>query len=193
MIGHGAASELPLAIALDYVHNFIAAVWIGGIIFFGFVLLQTISELNDDKKEQMSLALIPRFSGLFVIAVGIVIISGPILLWFLESNLDLLWDSTYGRLIIVKILLAAAMIGFGGYHQIRVQKTAEKNLKNGSITVHKKLSRSLKIESALGVALLGVVALLANGSLPAGEVQQVQAQEITYGFQTLGFFRKCQV
>ena len=46
MIGHGAASELPLAIALDYIHNFIAAVWIGGIIFFGFVIIQTLSELR---------------------------------------------------------------------------------------------------------------------------------------------------
>ncbi len=187
MIGHGAASELPLAMVLDYIHNFIAAVWIGGVIFFGFVLLQTISELNDDKKERMSLALIPRFSGLFIIAVGIVIISGPLLLWFLESNVGLLWDSTYGHLILVKILIAAVMIGFGGYHQFKVQKTAEKNIKNGKITIHKKLSKSLKIESALGVALLGVVALLANGSLPAGEIQQVQAEEVIYGFQTLEF------
>jgi copper transport protein len=187
MIGHGAASELSLAIALDYIHNFIAAVWIGGVIFFGFVLLQTLSELDDDKKERMSLALIPRFSGLFVIAVGIVIISGPILLWFLESDVGLLLESTYGRLIIVKIIIASAMIGFGGYNQTKVQRRGEKNLKNGSISVYKKLNKSLKVESALGVALLGVVALLANGSLPAGEIQQVQAQETTFGFKTLEF------
>ena len=187
MVGHGAASELPLAITLDYIHNFIAAVWIGGVIFFGFVLIQTLSELDVDKREQISLALIPRFSGLFIIAVGIVIISGPILLWFLESNVGLIIESTYGKLIIVKILLAAAMIGFGGYNQAKVQRSGEKNLKNGSISVYNKLKKSLKVESALGVTLLGVVALLANGSLPAGEIQQVQAQETIFGFQTLEF------
>ena len=187
MIGHGAASELPLAIALDYIHNFIAAVWIGGVIFFGFVLLQSFSELDDNNKNRLSLALIPRFSSLFVISVGIVIISGPLLLWFLESNVGLLWESTYGKLIIVKILIAATMIGFGGYNQIKIQKNGEKNLKNSSLSVHKKLKKSLKVESALGVALLGVVALLANGSLPAGEIQQVQAEETVLGFLTTEF------
>ena len=62
MIGHGAASEQTIPIVLDYIHNFIAAVWIGGVIFFGFIVLQAISELDNNKKEQMSLALIPRFS-----------------------------------------------------------------------------------------------------------------------------------
>ena len=85
------------------------------------------------------------------------------------------------------------MIALGGYNQNKVQRNAEKNLKNGIVSVHKKLSKSLKIESALGVALLGVVALLANGSLPAGEIQQVQAQEVKYGFETCRVFRKCKV
>ena len=44
--------------------------------------------------------------------------------------------------------------------------------------VHKKLKRSLKVDAVLGIILLGVVALLTNGTLPAGEIQQVDAQEI---------------
>ncbi|MBI5698067.1 MAG: copper resistance protein CopC/CopD, partial [Thaumarchaeota archaeon] len=39
IIGHGAASEQPSAVAIDYAHNLIASVWIGGVIFFGFILL----------------------------------------------------------------------------------------------------------------------------------------------------------
>ena len=186
MIGHGAASEQPVAIALDYVHNLVSAVWIGGIIFFGFILLPSLTCLDDSRKEKMSLLFIPRFSVMIVIALGIVIISGPMLLWFLESDVGLLTESTYGRLILVKIALALAMIVFGGYYQFKVQKNAEKNL-NSSITVYKKLCRSLKVEAALGITLLGVVALLANGTLPAGEIQQVSAQEVTYGYQTSEF------
>ena len=186
MIGHGAASEIPTAIALDYVHNLVSAVWIGGIIFFGFILLPSLTCLDDSKKEKMSLLFIPKFSIMFVIAIGVVIISGPLLLWFLESDVGLLTESTYGRLILVKIALAIGMIAFGGYYQFKVQKNSEKNL-NGSISVHKKLRRSLKVEAVLGVALLGVVALLANGTLPAGEIQQVSAQEVTYGYQTTEF------
>ena len=53
--------------------------------------------------------------------------------------------------------------------------------------VHKKLKRSLKIDATLGVILLGVVALLTNGTLPAGEIQNADAQEIIYGFKTIEF------
>ncbi|MBM3910221.1 MAG: copper resistance protein CopD [Thaumarchaeota archaeon] len=187
MIGHGVASEHQPAIILDYVHNLVASVWIGGIIFFGFVLLPTLSRLDENKKEKFLLSLIPRFSIIFVISVGIIIIVGPLLLWFLESNVGLLLESTYGMLIIAKITIAAFMISIGGYNQFKIQKSAEKNLKSGSLFVHKKLGRSLKIESVLGIALLGIVALLVNGSLPAGEINQVQAQEITYGFSTTQF------
>jgi copper transport protein len=187
MIGHGAASEQLPALILDYIHNLLASVWIGGIIFFCFILLPTFSVLDDKKKELLSLAVLPKFSIMIVISIGIIIISGPILLWFLESDVELLLESTYGNLILAKIAIASMMVILGGYKQFSVQKKAEKNLKSGSITVHKKLRSSLKIESVLGIALLGIVALLTNGTLPAGEVQQVQAQEIIYGFQTVEF------
>lgn len=187
MIGHGSASEQPPAIVLDYVHNLLSSVWIGGIIFFGFILLPTFSILDGNKKELLALRTIPRFSIMIIISLGILIISGPTLLWFLESNVGLLIGSTYGILILAKIAIASVMIAIGGYNQFRVQKKAEQDIKANSISVHKKLKRSLKIEAVLGIVLLGVVALLTNGSLPAGEVQQAQAQEITFGYQTVEF------
>ncbi len=187
MIGHGTASEQPSAIILDYIMNLSAAVWIGGIIFFGFILLPSLSILDGNKKELLSLVTIPRFSIMIVISLGILVITGPTLLWFLESDVGLLLGSTYGKLILAKIAIASIMIVIGGYNQFGVQKKAEKNIKSGSITVHKKLIRSLRIESTLGIMLLGVVALLTNGSLPAGEVQQVQAQEVILGYHTVEF------
>lgn len=74
----------------------------------------------------MSLALIPRFSIAFIISVGIVIITGPLLLWFLESDVGLITESVYGQLIILKIAIASVMVALGGFFQFRVQKTAEK-------------------------------------------------------------------
>ncbi|NJK78022.1 MAG: copper resistance protein CopD [Nanoarchaeota archaeon] len=177
LIGHGAASgEMP-AIILDYIHNFVAAVWIGGIIYFVFALLPTFSQLEEIKREKMTLVLIPRFSIMVVIAVGIVIITGPTLMWFMESDVGLITDSIYGKLIFVKIAIASVMIAFGGYFQFKIQKNAERDLQKGSIAIHKKLRRSLKLDVTLGIALLAVVALLINGTLPAGEINQVEAQK----------------
>jgi len=187
LIGHGAASEQLGALVLDYIHNLVAAVWIGGIIYFVFILLPTFSQLKETNREKMSLVTIPRFSIAFIISVGIVIITGPTLMWFLESDVGLITESVFGQLIILKIAIAAIMIGLGGFFQFKVQKNAEKNYSSGKILVHKKLTRSLKIDAVLGIILLGVVALLTNGTLPAGQIQQVDAQEIVYGFKTIEF------
>ncbi len=187
LIGHGAASGETPALILDYIHNLVAAVWIGGIFYFVFALLPSLSKLKEESREKMSLALIPRFSIAFIISIGIVIITGPLLMWFLESDVGLITESVYGQLIILKIAIASMMVALGGFFQFRVQKTAEKNFQSGKINVHGKLKRSLKVDAALGVILLGVVALLTNGTLPEGEFQDASAQEIIYGFKTIEF------
>ena len=187
LIGHGAASGETPALILDYVHNLVAAVWIGGIFYFVFTLLPSLSNLKEESREKMSLALIPRFSIAFIISVGIVIITGPLLMWFLESDVGLITESVYGQLIMLKIAIASVMVALGGFFQFRVQKTAEKNFQSGKINVHRKLRRSLKVDAALGVILLGVVALLTNGTLPEGEFRDASAQEIIYGFKIIEF------
>jgi copper transport protein len=187
LIGHGAASGETPAIVLDYIHNLVSGIWIGGIIYFVFTLLPTLSNLKESNREKMGLVMIPRFSIAFIIAIGVVIITGPILMWFLESDVGLITESVYGQLIILKIVIAAVIVAFGGYFQFKVQRNAEKNFSSGKILVHKKLKRSLKVDAILGIILLGVVALLTNGTLPAGEIQKVEAQEIIYGFKTIEF------
>ena len=187
MLGHGAASMHQPAVILDYAHNLLAAVWIGGVIYTLSVMLPSFSNLESDKKERLSLLIIPKISGMIIIAVGILLITGPTLLWFLESDVNLLYNSTYGKLILAKISLGSIMVAIGGYNQFRIQRPAEKNLASGTISVYNKFRKSLKIESVIGIILLGVVALLTNSSLPADEIQQAQAEDVPYGYQTTQF------
>ena len=187
MIGHGSASGEMGPVVLDYVHNLVAAIWIGGIIYFVFTLLPTFSKLDRIARDKMSLVMIPRFSIAFTIAIGIVIITGPTLMWLLESDVGMITESIYGKLIIAKIAIAAIMIGLGGFFQFKVQKSGENALDSKSFSVHKRLKRSLKVDATLGIILLGIVALLTNGTLPAGEIQKVDAQEVLYAFRTIEF------
>ena len=187
MMGHGAATELTAPMILDYVHNLLASVWIGGVIFFGFVLLPTLASLDGIQKAKVTLAMLPRYSGMITIALGILIITGPTLLWFLESDVPSLINSTYGFLIITKIVLAIVLISFGAFYQFKIQKQAERNLKSGKTFTFNKLSKPLKAEAMVGIVLLGVVALLVNSSLPAGEIQTADAQSITLGFSSTLF------
>jgi copper transport protein len=108
-------------------------------------------------------------------------------MWLLESDVGMITESIYGKLIIAKIAIAAIMIGLGGFFQFKVQKSGENALDSKLFSVHKKLKRSLKVDASLGIILLGVVALLTNGTLPAGEIQKVDAQEVLYAFRTIEF------
>ena len=204
MLGHGTATELAAPMILDYVHNLLSSVWIGGVIFLAFVILPTLAKLNWMEKEKIVLAILPRYSGMITIALGILIITGPTLLWFLESDVTSITNSTYGFLIFAKIFLALVMIGLGGYFQFKVQRPAVKNL-GGAIgagvfgfgqkppdvskegfepptieaLAYKKIKKPIKVSAITGIILLGVVSLLVNSSLPAGEVQTAEAQTTT--------------
>ena len=184
MMGHGASTELEAAWILDYAHNLLSSIWIGGVIFFAFVALPTISRTNDSLRNKITISLIPRFSGLFIIAIGILIITGPTLLWFLDDNVGSLTESTYGKLIMIKIGLAIAMIAFGGMYQVKFLKNPSNY---ESLNISKRISKPLKLEAGLGIALLAVVALLVNSSLPEGEIQSADALQPTFGYESILF------
>ena len=212
LLGHGTATELAAPMILDYVHSLLSSVWIGGVIFLAFVVLPTLAKLDWIDKEKTVLAILPRYSGMVTIALGILIITGPTLLWFLESDVTSITNSTYGFLIFAKIFLALIMIGLGAYFQFKIQRPAVKNL-GGAIgagvfgfgekppdvskegfeppTVEalasKKMVKPLKASAVTGIILLGVVSLLVNSSLPAGEIQTADAQTTTFGFSSTLF------
>ena len=184
MMGHGASTELEAPWILDYAHNLLSSIWIGGVIFFAFVALPRISKTDDSLRNKITLSLIPRFSGIFIIAIGILIITGPTLLWFLDDNVGSLTESTYGKLIMIKIGLAIAMIAFGGMYQVKFLKNPSNY---ESMNISKKISKPLKFEAGLGIALLAVVALLVNSSLPEGEIQSADALQPTFGYESILF------
>ncbi len=158
-ISHNASNENKFVMILDYVHNSFSSIWIGGIIFFGFVLLPIF--LRDSKI--IFYLLLPNFSTLFIISTGILIVTGPIMLWFIDHDMSTIFSSLYGTLIIIKISIASIMISLGGYNQFNIQK---KILKEDLRILSSKLRSSLKIEMCCGIILLAVVSLLVNTGLP---------------------------
>jgi copper transport protein len=127
LIGHGAANGKLLPITIDFIHNLAASVWIGGVIYLALVVVPGIKKstsLEEITKISLISIIIPRFSSLPVVILGVIIITGPFLLYVLESNLGLTLASLYGKILIVKLLLAAIMIGIGGYNQLVVHRKA---------------------------------------------------------------------
>jgi copper transport protein len=127
LIGHGATSGQLLPIATDFIHNLAASLWIGGVIYLAFIVapkLRQATMLEENVKVSVLSILIPRFSTVPVTILGVIVVTGPFLLYFIESNLDLTLASLYGKWLIIKLSLATIMIAIGAYNQRIIQRDA---------------------------------------------------------------------
>jgi copper transport protein len=199
MIAHAAATNQPLTILADFLHSVAASIWIGGLVFLAFAAVHRLMRFashNEDigtttitttiQAATISV-LIPRFSTITVVILGIIVVTGPLLLWSLERDLEITIASLYGKILLVKLLIGTVMISLGAYHQFVTQKKATTFLLYPSTTGGSKMVEQLKLNSyltrfdiilkaevALGIALLVMVSLMANMALPSGEFPSYQ-------------------
>ncbi|MDQ3851675.1 MAG: copper resistance protein CopC [Thermoproteota archaeon] len=183
LMAHAAATSQVAPILFDFFHNAAASIWIGGLILIGFVAVPKILSIGDSMIKSAALSiLIPRFSTVVVTLLGIAVITGPTLLFTLESDLSLTVASLYGQILAMKLGLAGVMVVMGGYSQFIIQKraiavvAASSHGRSGAGTTtspHRDRLRHygkiLKAEAAVGIALLFMVSLMANGALPSGQ------------------------
>lgn len=197
LIGHGASSKQIMPLIIDFVHNLTASIWIGGTFYLAFVLIPILkaSKMNLYYKLATLSVWIPRYSTLVVTLLGILIITGPFLLYILEDNLSLVIGSLYGTFLIAKLSLAGLMVILGGYSSIFIYnrvvnllkaaqvvgiKPSNYKLPNGESESERKAEstvvnfrKALVIESILGIALLLSVGLLVNTGVPESEMQNL--------------------
>ncbi|MFL6495019.1 MAG: copper resistance protein CopC [Nitrososphaera sp.] len=190
LIAHAAATSQITTIALDFFHDVAAAIWIGGLMLLGFVAAPKILEIADERVKATAVSLlIPRFSIIVVTILGIVAITGPLLLYSIENDLSLVVASIYGKFLIAKLSLAGVMLGMGAYSQFAIQKNAVSVIdssgagKRGGTSMMqtrgpnlKHFSKFLKIEAAVGIGLLLMVSFMANSSVPSGQFPAYENQ-----------------
>ncbi len=206
LIGHGASlSPVFIPFLIDFVHNIAASLWIGGVIYLAFVLVPVLKHVQADQYLKASLLsiIIPRFSTIPVVILGVIVITGPFLLYLIEPNLALTLASLYGKALIAKLVLAGVMIGIGAYNQFIIHRDSLRVVAlaptagggstdiginsnhhlniNAADGIISKFGKSTKAEAFVGIALLAAVAVLVNTGPPASEfqsqIQQVQQQQ----------------
>jgi putative copper export protein/streptogramin lyase/methionine-rich copper-binding protein CopC len=133
LMGHGAAvtSGPQIPIIIDFVHNLAASIWIGGVFYLALVLVpKLLQDRNLDTRSECSILCItiPRFSTLPVVVIGVIVITGPFLLYILEDDLNMTLASLYGKALLAKLLIAAIMLGFGAYNQRAIHNSILNNL-----------------------------------------------------------------
>ena len=136
--------------------------------------------------EQMTRGLM-YFSFIAVTAISVIGITGLYLAFVHLQNLSSLITSVYGLILIIKLSLAFPMIFLGRYNQVRIYNYAklistsnanikgnagthqDSNIKSNSIVFLRKINKSLKIESVLGILVLIAASFLSVTSPPSLE------------------------
>ncbi|AGZ39589.1 hypothetical protein AFR_06500 [Actinoplanes friuliensis DSM 7358] len=147
LTGHPTASPVAgVSVVVDAIHLAAMAVWLGGLVMLVAFLLRQANE------RELG-AILPIWSRWAATAVAALIIAGSVQALIEVASFKGLYASTYGRLILVKIGLAAVVIAMAAVSRNLVRsRTAE----NGP----GRLRRIVMAELAVTAVVLGVTAAL---------------------------------
>jgi len=189
--GHAMSGDLVgLAVVTDIVHLSAVSVWLGGLaVLLGAVLWPT-SEVADSSAESV----VARFSDVAFGAVIVIVASGVVQAWRQLGSWAALVDTSYGRLLLVKVgfvvlMLAAAAASRSWVRQRARARTASLALSPGpgatAVSPSGRaplaaLRRSVAIEVGLAVAVLATTAALVNAVPGASAVDEGAATGGTF-------------
>ena len=161
--GHG-AEGLGLAqdihLVSDVLHLIAAGLWLGALIPL-VLLLVYLGRFREDGWASLAARAGNRFSTLGILAVGVLLVSGTVNAAFLLGGMHSLIDTDYGRLLLLKVALFAAMVCLAGMNRQNLLPRLLAGAGTGQASAaHKKLVQSVLVEIALGLAIVCIVGLL---------------------------------
>ena len=223
LVSHNTAlTFLPsLAISMDWLHFMAVAIWIGGLFYISAVLLDIIrtaaetktkfenyssTSISSDKIESAYFLalLLPYFSVIATISLGIIGITGLYMAWIHLHTAEALFDSPYGNILIIKLSAALPMVILGAYHQLKLHhslvevasmsiNTEGRNKKspllnsvkdNISLDIYAKFKKTIKIESIIGIGVLIAASFLTITSPPHSSTMMSHGQVAPFMTQT---------
>jgi copper transport protein len=160
--GHaaGMAGLRWLSIPADALHVMAAGGWIGSLFAVLVAGIPAALRLADDRRRSAAAALVHAFSPTALLFAGVLVATGVVAAWLHLGTLPALWESAYGRTLLLKVALFAGVAAVGAFNFRRVRPTLAEQ---GPAT----LRRSGTLELALAVAVVVVTALLVAVPPPA--------------------------
>jgi len=161
--GHGEEGlgfERNIHLAADFLHLIAAGLWLGGLIPLA-LLLGYLRRFREESWVSTACAVTDRFSNLGILAVGILLVSGTINASFLVGEVQSPIDTRYGRLLLLKIALFAAMVCLAGFNRqyLLPRLCGDAGIDPGARTVHR-IVRGALVEFALGLGVIIIVGMI---------------------------------
>jgi len=149
--GHAAAYDSPAPSAAMIVHLVAVSVWLAGILVLAWFAITGTA-----RGRSFSL-LVPRFSALALVSVGLLALTGVYSDWIQTRALVSL-DTQYGTTLAVKVALAIGAFSLGAFNYVSGGREGDRLFRPRVV-----------VESGLAIAVLIVTGVLASGSPPAQE------------------------
>jgi copper transport protein len=168
--GHPAASPVPsVSVVVDTIHLAGMAVWLGGLVMLvGFLLRQA------DRRELG--AILPVWSRWAALAVTGLFLAGTVQALIEIGTPSALVGTTYGRVVIAKIVLFGAVIGVAAYsrRQVRARTAAARPWS---------LRRAVSVELGVAAVVLALSATLVQ-TTPARTAEATSGTPANQGYFT---------
>jgi copper resistance protein D len=159
-VGHAAMEEGATGIAHrlnQAVHLAAGGIWLGGLLPLG-LLMRRATGPDGGAFQSLARTALPHFSQMGYAAVVLVALTGMVNTALLVGSFGRLIDTPYGRLLLVKLALVAAMVAVALGNRFRLLPRLFGSM-DPAAPLHA-LYRSVAVEQVLGLAILAVVAVL---------------------------------
>jgi copper transport protein len=174
--GHAESASSPaLAVAVDWVHLIAGAIWLGGIAMLALVWVRRLRQVDGDIRRAVMGHLLPRFGRVALAAFLVVALSGAVNAYIQVRHPSLLWDSSYGRVLLVKSGLVGVVAILSYTHALWLRPRLLASQPSLDAKLERRHWRLIGAEPLVGVALAVAVALLV--AFPtSGQVAAARAQ-----------------
>jgi copper transport protein len=169
LAGH-ASIESPTGVFFpsDVLHVLAGSVWVGGIACLLLALPGATRQLEGGERSRLLLATLVRFSPIALGAVVVIAVTGVIQAYIDVRSFHGLLHTTYGALLIVKVVLLFCLIGFAWINRERVIPALERLVGDGQSPggIGALARRTMRGEFALMLCVFAVTAALISYAPP---------------------------
>ena len=154
--GHAAAvpGVTGIAIVLDGLHVIGAAGWLGSLLFVVAIGVPAALRHEQSQRGPSVAALVNAFSPTALLFAGLTAATGLVSAWIHLGSVPALWETPYGRTLLVKLAILAVVAAAGAYNWRRVRPAL------GDVAGAGRVRRSATAELAFGALVLAVTAVL---------------------------------
>jgi copper transport protein len=169
-LGGHASIESPVGVFFpsDVLHVLSGSVWVGGIACLLLALPGATRRLQSAERSRLLLATLARFSPIALGAVVVIAITGVIQGYIDVRSFHGLFHTTYGALIIVKVVLLSLLIGLGWVNRERVIPALQRVVGDGRSPggIGALARRTMRGELTLMICVFGITAALISYAPP---------------------------